>query len=138
MGAGCSVDRWDLISEGAVPSAVVGVLLQSLITTRACARDQNMLMFRGSSQTRLLNDSTYPLRQGCPGGMKCRSVRSPAQSAIAAQVSSELLPQRSRPDNHGRRQQLFRLRSDSGNGVISKDQTSGREQPVTRGDTQWT
>jgi hypothetical protein len=57
MGAGCSVDRWRLVAEGAVASAVVVVLFRSLITTRACARDQNMLMFRHSSRTRLLNDS---------------------------------------------------------------------------------
>jgi hypothetical protein len=40
-----------------VPSAVVVVSFQSLITTRACASDQNMLMLRHSSRTRLLSDS---------------------------------------------------------------------------------
>jgi hypothetical protein len=34
------------------------------------------------------DDSMEPLRQGWPGGMKCRPTRSPAQSAVAAQASS--------------------------------------------------
>src|ERR1700752_118326 len=56
------------------------------MTTRAWVRDQNVLMFRHSSRTRELNDSTYPLRQGSPGAMKCRSMCPVAHSLIAAQA----------------------------------------------------
>ena len=52
----------------------------------ACSSDQNTLMFRHSSLTRLMNDSTHTLRQGCPSEVQ----RSPAQSAIAAQASRGL------------------------------------------------
>ena len=42
---------------------------QSLMITRAWARDQKLVMFKHSSRIRLLKDSTYPLRHGEPGGM---------------------------------------------------------------------
>lgn len=48
MGAGRGVDRWGLVAERGVSSAVVVVCLQSLLTTRACASDQNMLMLRAT------------------------------------------------------------------------------------------
>ena len=39
MGAGCSVDRWGLVAEGAVPSAVVVVLLP-VADHHACLRER--------------------------------------------------------------------------------------------------
>jgi hypothetical protein len=51
MGAARSVDRWGLVAERGVSPAVVVVCLpsfQSLITTRACASDLNMLMLRAT------------------------------------------------------------------------------------------
>lgn len=47
-------------------AALVVVLLQSVITIRAWAWDQNRLMFRQTSADSPLNDSTYPLRHGSP------------------------------------------------------------------------
>src|SRR5690606_3918679 len=45
-------------------------------------------MLRHSSRILLLNDSTYPLRHGDPGGMYDRPVRVPAQSDIASLMNS--------------------------------------------------
>jgi hypothetical protein len=55
-------------------------------------------MFRHSSRTRALNDSTYPLRQGSPGGMKCSPTHSRAQSAHpgAGQLGSVVAAQHGR------------------------------------------
>lgn len=45
-------------------------------------------MLRHSSRIWLLNDSTYPLRYGEPGGMEDRPVRVPAQLDIASLMNS--------------------------------------------------
>lgn len=48
-------------------------------------------MLRRSLRIRLLNDSTYPLRYGEPGGMEDRAVRVPAQLDIASLMNSGAL-----------------------------------------------
>jgi hypothetical protein len=60
---------------------------------------KKLLMLRHSSRMRELNDSTWPLRHGSPGGMKCKPILTVAESAIALQANSGPLSQRSTAGN---------------------------------------
>ena len=95
------------LEAGAARRVPVGAGRGGGVGAGAGAAAAGAAMLRHSSRTRLVNDSMEPLRQGWPGGMKCRPTRSPAQSAIAAQASSGPC---------GRRREGWRCRGRTGGG----------------------
>ena len=73
---------------------VVVVVFQSLMTTRAWASDQKLLMLRHSSRTRELNDFDVAVAPGLSGWDEVQADVLTGPFAIAAQANSGPLSQR--------------------------------------------
>ena len=95
MSASGSVDRWGLVAERAVSSAVVVVLLPVGDHDAGLGQvpeDVDVQAFVADPAVERLDVAVAPR---LTGGTNDRPTRSPAQSAIAAQATSGPLSQRS-------------------------------------------